>query len=214
MNSADASPLAVAWHAANISEIADFSNRSVLILGGGPVGIALIFVLRARHAKQILVSEPTALRAEQNAKLAEAVFNPTEDKVGEKYRELTTRKGVDIVFDCAGIQPGLQDGMEALRHKGIYVNVAGWEKPMSVPAGQFMTKEFTIKASMAYNDKDFKETVDAFIQGKFKGVEKMVTSRIHLEDAVNKGFEELIINKDNHMRILVTPKLERLNRTA
>ena len=49
-------PLAVAWHVANISEIADFSDHSVLILGGGPVGIALIFVLRARGAKQILVS--------------------------------------------------------------------------------------------------------------------------------------------------------------
>jgi len=29
-----------------------------------------------------------------------------------------------------------------------------------------MLKELTIKASMAYNDKDFKETVEAFVQGK------------------------------------------------
>lgn len=100
-------PLAVVWHAANISEIADFSDHWVLILGGGPVGIALIFVLRTRGAKQILVSEPTALRAEQNAELAEAIFNLMKEKVGQKCRELTAGEGVDIVFDCAGIQPGL-----------------------------------------------------------------------------------------------------------
>lgn len=34
----------------------------------------------------------------------------------------------------------------------------------------------------------------------------MITSRIHLEDVVEKGFKELITNKDKHVKILVTPK--------
>jgi hypothetical protein len=34
----------------------------------------------------------------------------------------------------------------------------------------------------------------------------MVTSRISLEDVVTKGFKELIENKDEHVKILVTPK--------
>ena len=82
---------------------------------------------------------------------------------------------------------------------------------------------------MAYSDKDFKETVEDFVQGKktlklqyqeitdlstllgkFRGVEKMMTSLIHLDDVVNKGFEELITNKDNYIKILVTPKREKL----
>jgi len=29
-----------------------------------------------------------------------------------------------------------------------------------------MLKELTIKASMAYNDEDFKETIEAFVEGK------------------------------------------------
>ena len=32
----------------------------------------------------------------------------------------------------------------------------------------------------------------------------MVTSRINLDDVVDKGFEELITNKGNHIKILVT----------
>lgn len=44
--------------------------------------------------------------------------------------------------------------------------------------------------------------------GKFKGFEKLVTSRISLEDVVEKGFDELLLNKDDHIKILVSPKKE------
>lgn len=40
--------------------------------------------------------------------------------------------------------------------------------------------------------------------GKFKGVENMVTSRIYIDDISTKGFEELVTNKDQHIKILVT----------
>ena len=44
------------------------------------------------------------------------------------------------------------------------------------------------------------------ITGKLKGYEKMVTRRISVEDIVEKGFKELINNKDNHIKIMVSPK--------
>jgi len=37
---------------------------------------------------------------------------------------------------------------------------------MVVPVMYMTLKELTVKASMAYDDKDFKETVDAFVSGK------------------------------------------------
>lgn len=93
-----------------------------------------------------------------------------------------------------------------------------------VPFGQFMTKEMEIKSSMAYNDEDFRDTVKAFsegirlsdigyasidvVVGAFPGIEKFVTSRVLLEDVVEKGLKELINNKDDHVKILVTPKRE------
>ena len=42
--------------------------------------------------------------------------------------------------------------------------------------------------------------------GQLKGYEKMVTARIQLADVVDKGFEELINHKDDHIKIMVTPK--------
>jgi hypothetical protein len=42
--------------------------------------------------------------------------------------------------------------------------------------------------------------------GKLAGYEKLVTGRIKLDDIVEKGFKQLINNKDQHIKILVTPR--------
>ena len=42
--------------------------------------------------------------------------------------------------------------------------------------------------------------------GKLAGYEKMITGRIDVADVVEKGFNELINNKDKHIKILVSPK--------
>jgi threonine dehydrogenase-like Zn-dependent dehydrogenase len=64
--------------------------------------------------------------------------------------------------------------------------------------------------SMVYTEDDFKETVEAFVKGEFQGIERMVTSRIALEDIVEQGFEALVKEKDKHIKILVTPRKELL----
>jgi threonine dehydrogenase-like Zn-dependent dehydrogenase len=76
----------------------------------------------------------------------------------------------------------------------------------TVPVGLMMGKEIVMKSSRAYNDDDFEETVKAFTDGKLKGFERMVTSRIALKDIAKDGFEALVKHKDDHIKILVTPR--------
>lgn len=121
-------PLTAARHAVRSSGLTNFQSKTVLILGGGPMGLAVMFVLKGYGVGRLIVSEPTGKRREQTAQFVDAVLNPREVEVGERCRELTDGRGVDMVFDCAGIMPGLNDGMNALRKGGTYVNVAGWEK--------------------------------------------------------------------------------------
>jgi threonine dehydrogenase-like Zn-dependent dehydrogenase len=123
-------PLAVAWHAVTSCQVPDWSNKATLILGGGPIGIACALVLRARGCKQVFISEPTTTRARQNKEVADVVFNPTSDSIGDKCRELTQGNGVHVVFDCAGVQKGFDAGMDALRYQGVYMNVAAWGTPV------------------------------------------------------------------------------------
>jgi threonine dehydrogenase-like Zn-dependent dehydrogenase len=119
-------PLAVVYHAIKVSKIVSFEDLSVLILGGGPIGIAMIYALRAHGCRAIYVSEPTSTRRNQNAKVADAVFDPTTDDVPARCYELTAGRGVDVVFDCAGVQVALDSGANALRLGGLCVIVAGW----------------------------------------------------------------------------------------
>ena len=219
-------PLAVAWHAIKRAPTQEFSNKTALVLGGGPIGIALVLVLKAFGASCVIVSEPTEARRKQNQDLAHHVLNPLEQKIGDECRKLTNGQGVDYVFDAAGVPVGMNAGVDALKFHAWYINVAGWEEPVrsnvlcrpctladhrcllqmpSQMVGLFM-KEFYMTCSRAYNDQDFAETVEYFVQGKFPGFEKMVTSRIGLQDITDKGFKQLIENKDQHIKILVTPQ--------
>lgn len=127
-------PLVVGRHAIKCSGFDDFSSLSALVIGGGPVGMAVLHNLRAKGSKQIFVSEPTQRRHAHVSTLADAVFDPTKVDVGEQCRSLTNGKGVDVVFDCAGVNAGLQQGMDALRRAGTMVNVAAWETKVSLGA--------------------------------------------------------------------------------
>jgi threonine dehydrogenase-like Zn-dependent dehydrogenase len=136
-------PLAVAWHAVKRVTTEDFSNNTALIIGGGPIGIALVLVLKAFGVKKVIVSEPTAARRKQNEELADHVLNPIEQNIGDECRALTNGEGVDFAFDAAGVPVGYHAAVDAMKYKAQYVNVAAWEVPVSAtsPHGNFQDSQ-------------------------------------------------------------------------
>ncbi|CEL02531.1 hypothetical protein ASPCAL03700 [Aspergillus calidoustus] len=205
-------PLAVAWHGFKLflstQSGLEVTATTALIIGAGPVGVAMAFVLRAWGVLSVFVSEPAKARREtlRSMEVATKTFDPITDNVSERCRTATPDGlGVDVVFDCAGSQPGFQAGCESLRFRGMYVNLAVPRTPITIPLGPFMQKELTYKSSLAYDEGDFRETVNAFREGRFAGVERMITGRIALEDIHGKGFEELVKPND-HLKILASPK--------
>lgn len=128
-NAAVIEPMVVCHHAAKAAGV-KLEGLDVLILGGGPVGTALISILKAHLVGKIFLSEPTAKRKEQNKDSVDITIDPKTENVGDVCRKLTGGKGVDVVFDCAGVQVGLEAGFDAVKHAGVFVNVAVWEKPV------------------------------------------------------------------------------------
>lgn len=161
-------PLAVGRHALVKSGLAldEFKSKSVLVLGGGPVGFAVLCNLAAIGVQKAFVSEPAKARQDLVNIYADQVLDPTKHNVPDECRASTEGKGVDVVFDCAGIPPAMKDGFDALRPKGVYVNVAGWEVDFIIPMEYLMPKEITIRSTLAYDDKDFGDTVKDFIGGE------------------------------------------------
>ena len=123
-------PLVVVHHAIKAAGVEEWASLDVLVVGGGPVGIAMAMALRAHGAKQIIISEPTAARRKQLSNLADVIINPLETDVPEQCRSVTKGRGAQVVFDCAGTPNGIQAAFESICVKGVYVNIAIWEKPV------------------------------------------------------------------------------------
>lgn len=120
-------PLAVVHHAVKESGIKDWADKTVLVLGGGPVGFALLLDLKAHGATNVIVSEPAKIRREQVSEFAKTVINPIHENVADRCHEMTGGVGVDVVFDCAGVPVGLEAAFSSIRYHGLYMMVAVWE---------------------------------------------------------------------------------------
>lgn len=74
-----------------------------------------------------------------------------------------------------------------------------------IPWLPLLLKEITIRSCQSYKSEDFTEMAQLMADGRLKGYKGMVTSRIFLEDVVDKGLEQLVNHKDDHIKILITP---------
>ncbi|OJJ73430.1 hypothetical protein ASPBRDRAFT_121661 [Aspergillus brasiliensis CBS 101740] len=194
-------PLAVAWHAVNISPFKP--NDNVLVLGGGPVGIGIIQVLQLQGAKNIMVAELTDNRKRFASDYgATHILDPREVDVAAKVRELTDGMGADVVFDTAGVEVALNGAIAACRTHGTIVNIAVWEKRPAIRVNDLMYSEVNYTGSALYDESAFREVIRALSYGQLKP-ERMVTSKIKLDEVVEKGFQALVDDRDSHCKILV-----------
>jgi threonine dehydrogenase-like Zn-dependent dehydrogenase len=96
-------PLAVAWHA--VSAASELSPESVVVvIGGGPIGLATILCLKAKGVQKIIVSEVATSRQLFGKQMgASQVVNPIRENLKGVALELSDGRGADVVFDCAGV---------------------------------------------------------------------------------------------------------------
>jgi threonine dehydrogenase-like Zn-dependent dehydrogenase len=133
---------------------------AVLILGGGPIGISVILALKARGAGKIIVSEVSRRRQEFAEKFgAHYTLDPTREDVVKRCRELCDGQGVNVVYDCAGVQAGLDAGIHSLRARGTFVNIAIWEKGCTIVPNDLTFKERKYMGIATYQIGDFQEVI-------------------------------------------------------
>ncbi|TLD36681.1 chlorophyll synthesis pathway protein BchC [Venturia nashicola] len=194
-------PLAVAWHAVNMSGFEP--GQSVLILGGGPIGLAVLQTLLAKGATKIIVSEPSPARKHFALSFgATHVLDPTTTNIITSCLDLCENQGVHIVFDAAGVQSGLDTAIDAVRARGTIVNIAVWEKPCVIQPNKFVFKERKYLGIATYVDGDFESVMRAISEGRMEPG-GMITKRIRLDEVEKEGFETLVRDKAGQVKILV-----------
>ena len=195
-------PLAVAWHAVKLSTFAE--GQTALIVGSGPIGLAVTLVLQCVGAAAIYVSDPAKERAALALEFgAAAVWNPLEDDVVACVKRLVP-DGVDVAFDCSGRQVTLDTAIAATRHRGTIYNVAVWETQPQINMNALLLKEKRLLAGVTYDFGDYAQVIDAIQQGRLQA-DKLISGIVSLDQAIDKGFKELISNTAAHVKILVRP---------
>ena len=79
-------------------------GSNAVVIGGGPIGLSAITVLRASGAAKVILSEPSEERREIGKKLgADYTINPLEENLKERILDITKGEGAEIYFEGAGI---------------------------------------------------------------------------------------------------------------
>jgi threonine dehydrogenase-like Zn-dependent dehydrogenase len=211
-------PLAVGWHAVSISPYK--AGDRVLVLGGGPIGLAVVQALRARACDTIIVSEISPRRKQYAKEFgAHHVVDPSKDDLVAEITRLTHAEGVDLAFDAAGVQVGVDSAMLAIKARGMLVNIAIWEKRATLNMNDIVFRERAYMGTATFALGDFEQVIDAISTGGDVRTEHemtfsltstgqltpeaMITRKIKMNEVVEKGFKALINDKDNHVKILI-----------
>lgn len=194
-------PLAVGWHAVDISPFKE--GDSVLVLGGGPIGLSVVQALKAKACKNIIVSEISRKRREFATEFgAHHVVDPSKSDIVDEVAKLTNGQGADVAFDAAGVQIGLDSAMQAIKARGTLVNIAVWEKRATLQMNDLIFRERAYMGVATYALGDFEAVIGAISAGIMKPG-GMITKIIKMDEVAEKGFKALIEDKDNQVKILV-----------
>jgi threonine dehydrogenase-like Zn-dependent dehydrogenase len=143
-----------------------------------------------------VVSEPANGRREKSLQIgADLALDPRNTDVVQVIHKRTGGRGVDVAFECAGSEPGLLTAVNAVKARGMVMNIALWEKQPTLNMNLLVLKEKTITASSCYVGVH-KDVISALSSGKLNGIEELITRKLPLRDVVTKGFEALVNEKD------------------
>lgn len=194
-------PVAVALHAINRSRMK--AGDTVAVIGAGPIGLLAMQCAFAAGAKHVFVSEPMPARRELAAKLgATAVFDPTQCDVGKEIGKYTDNLKANVVLECVGLPATFDTAIKVSGRRGVICIVGLALKPIEVNFMRLWGQEKEVVFSSGYND-EFPTCIAYLADGRVK-IDELITSRISLEDYIEKGVKELITHGDQQIKILVT----------
>lgn len=195
-------PLSVGMHA--VKRAGSLLGCSVVVVGAGTIGLCTIMCAKAAGAAQVIALEmSTARKAKALEVGASHVLDPSTCDVLQEIRSLTHGRGADVSFECIGNKNTAKLAIDAIRKAGTCVLVGIFEEPSQFNFFEIVASEKKVMGALAYNG-EFADVI-AFIADGRLNITPLITGRIDLEDIVEHGFEELIKNKEHHVKIIVSP---------
>ena len=173
-----AEPLSVCLHATR--RAGEMLGKRVLVTGCGPIGVLCILTARRAGATEIVATDlaPNALAHAVRAG-ADRVINISD--IPDGLEAYAANKGTfDILFECTGVASALADGINAVRPRGVVMQL-GLGGDMMVPVQTLTAKELDLRGSFRFHE-EFATAV-AMMQKGLIDVTPLITHTMALEDA-------------------------------
>lgn len=160
-----AEPVAIGVQACGRGEVT--ADDTVLILGAGPIGLALVEVARARGAKVFATDFSEARLATATDLGAEPL--PAGAALLDEVKRLTNGEGMPVVIEATGSAAAMESTVDLVASGGriVIVGLVKAGTMLSLPGLDFTRKEVTIVGSRA-SVGCFPESLDLIARGAIR----------------------------------------------
>ena len=192
-------PVAVALHAINKARLE--GNEEIVVIGCGPVGLAILTILKSWFKGEIIASDFSPQRRSLAEKVgAHQVVNPQE---ASPFSSKFLRKNKKtVVFECVGV-PGVIDDiiLEAPQNSKLVVVGVCLQKDSFRPLIA-INKEISMQFVLGWSMEEFSESLNKIASGEIN-TSALITKQITL-DQVSETFKELS-SPNTDAKVLVKP---------
>jgi threonine dehydrogenase-like Zn-dependent dehydrogenase len=211
-------PMAVGVHA--VAKARLDTDDAPLVIGCGPVGLAVIAALRLAGVRPIVAADFAPRRRELAVTLgADVVVDPAERTPWSSWREAAVYRDSSrtpalppwiagpavrpaVVFECVGV-PGVLDQIMAAAPRGTRIVVVGvCMEPDTIHPLLGIGKELNLQFVLGYTPDEFAATLRHIADGAIPTA-PLITGTVGL-DGVADAFTALG-SPERHAKILVTP---------
>jgi threonine dehydrogenase-like Zn-dependent dehydrogenase len=190
-------PLAVGVHAVEKGGVKD--GDAPLVVGCGPVGLAVIAALRLKGIRPIVAADYSPKRRELAMKMgADIVVDPAREDL---YVHLVSGKRA-VVLECVGVPGILQQTFEKAPRDARIVVVGVCMEPDTIEPTFGIMKELSLQFVLGYTPEEFARSLRLLAEGEVDAA-SLITSKVGLDGV--KGAFEALANPEQHTKILVEP---------
>ena len=180
------------------------AGESMVVAGGGPIGLVLAQLGQALGARQVVVMEPNPFRRAMAEKLGAVALDPGDDVDGWCRRAAADRGGFDIGFDCTGAPGALDVVLQSLRREATGVCVGIPHAPFSLDITRYVIKHgLTLKGSFGRSLWATWDRLAALVSAGRLDLGRLISHRLALADFG----EALALLEGDAAKVLLLPGL-------
>lgn len=177
-----AEPLSCVIHGQRFLQVG--VGDTVLVLGGGAIGLLHAAVAKLSGAQQVILSEPVEFRRSLGAQFGvDRSVDPTSEDLHEVVLSLTDGRGADVVIVCIGIPALVNQAFSLAAKHGRVSLFAGFpaDETAAIDANLIHYRELTVVGSSNSTVPDYQQAMGLLESGRIV-VDPLVTHRFGLDD--------------------------------